>query len=241
VACTCRLIAVRVLILDGHCRAALESAQSLGRRGAEIDLACETEDCLAFRSRYVANRLVQPASNAAPGAVEWLVGRHAERNYDLIIPSTDVALQLLRALDETHPARVRAVLPGNRSLDVALDKVETHRLAQALGIPVPRATTIPQGGAIPERSNFPVVLKSRRSRVIMDGTNCRLEAVIARDAAERERVLCFWQLKQDFVSAVASESKCVRPDALVLRKSAFMKIVWGWMNTPIAPRRAADG
>jgi protein-tyrosine-phosphatase/predicted ATP-grasp superfamily ATP-dependent carboligase len=184
--------AVRVLILDGHSPAAVEAAQSLGRRGAEIDLACETRDCLAFASRYVANRLAQPASVPSGEALAWLERRHEERRYDVIVPSTDVALALIRELDESHPVREKAVLPCNRSLDIALDKLATHEMARSLGIPVPRAVDIERNGPIPECEQFPVVLKSRHSRVVIEGANRRLEAVIAMDAAERERVLAYW-------------------------------------------------
>ena len=183
---------MRVLILDGHSRAALESAQSLGRRGAEIDLACESEVCLAFASRYVANRLRQPPSVPADHVREWLVRKHGERNYDLIVPSTDVALNVMRSLEESHPVRTKAVLPGSRSLDIAVDKLSTYRVAQALGIALPHAITIPQHGPVPECERYPVVLKSRHSRVVMAGVNRRLEAVIARDATQRERVLASW-------------------------------------------------
>jgi len=42
----------RVLVLDGHSRAALETLQSLGRAGLQADLAAEARDCLAAHSRY---------------------------------------------------------------------------------------------------------------------------------------------------------------------------------------------
>ena len=50
-----------VLVLDGHSRAALETLQSLGRAGVQVDLAAEAKDCLAMHSRYVARKLQQPS------------------------------------------------------------------------------------------------------------------------------------------------------------------------------------
>jgi len=51
------LIAMTALVLDGHSRAALESLQSLGRAGVEVDIAAESPHCLAFHSRYAARKL----------------------------------------------------------------------------------------------------------------------------------------------------------------------------------------
>ena len=41
-----------VLVLDGHSRAAVETVQSLGRAGMEIDVTAEGFDALAMVSRY---------------------------------------------------------------------------------------------------------------------------------------------------------------------------------------------
>ena len=54
-----------VLVLDGHSRAALETLQSLGRAGVQVDLAAEAQDCLAMHSRYVSRKLQQPSQERA--------------------------------------------------------------------------------------------------------------------------------------------------------------------------------
>ena len=53
---------LRVLVLDGHSRAALETVQSLGRRGSRVRVAAATRDALAFRSRWASERVIQPRS-----------------------------------------------------------------------------------------------------------------------------------------------------------------------------------
>ena len=196
---------MRVLILDGHCAAATEAAQSLGRQGASVDVASEMPDCLVFRSRYVASRLNQPPSDPPDAFFLWLRQRHAERRYEFIVPSTDVSLVLLRRLEEDDPLRLRAVLPGDAALDVAIDKIATCRLAERLGIPVPHSIIIPRGNPAPQCVRYPAVLKSSRSRVAVDGRSVRLEAQVVRDAGERERVLAGWLQhtdvqQQDFVT-----------------------------------------
>jgi hypothetical protein len=183
---------LRALLLDGHSAAAIESLQSLGRRGVEVDVATEHADCLAFRSVYLAQRLEQPPPLPLEPALAWLHKLDAERNYDLIVATTETSLLLLRALDEADACRMKAALPGNAALDCALDKQATLSMARDLGIPVPRSEIIPRGGPAPRCTAYPVVLKATRSRVVVEGGQRRLEVVIARDRFERARILSAW-------------------------------------------------
>jgi protein-tyrosine-phosphatase/predicted ATP-grasp superfamily ATP-dependent carboligase len=183
---------MRALILDGHSRAALECAQSLGRRGAYVALACDTEDCTAFRSRYVHERLRQPGPGAGRRALEWLRNRHAQHPYDFVIPTTDLSLQWLRALAEAEPLRVRAVLPPDAALDAAMDRQAIHDQADALDIPVPANVLLDHGGTDIPPVRYPVVLKATRNRVVLAGRERRLPVALARDKAERGRFLAHW-------------------------------------------------
>jgi protein-tyrosine-phosphatase/predicted ATP-grasp superfamily ATP-dependent carboligase len=183
---------LRVLILGGHSNAALEAAQSLGRRGACITLASEDPDCIAFRSRYVAERLVQPVAIRDADAVEWLHAWDRQRGYHLIVPSNDASLELVRALDPDDPLRAKAVLPGNAALELALDKHSTWDLAVRLGVPAPASVLIPRGGPAPECAQYPVVLKSTRSRVLMGSENVRLDAHVVATPQARRDVLARW-------------------------------------------------
>jgi protein-tyrosine-phosphatase/predicted ATP-grasp superfamily ATP-dependent carboligase len=183
---------LRVLILGGHSNAALETAQSLGRRGACITLASEDPDCLAFRSRYVAEKLIQPSTIRDADAVDWLRSWDRQRRYQLVVPSNDAALELVRALDENDPLRAKAVLPDAAALEVAVDKQSTWELAARLGVPAPASVLIPQGGPVPDCREYPVVLKSTRSRVLVGAACVRLVATIATTPEARASVLARW-------------------------------------------------
>src|ERR1041385_9287525 len=89
---------ITVLILDGHSRAALETLQSLGRAGVQVDLAAEAQDCLAMHSRYVSRKLQQPSWEQ--DFHTWLREQDKLRNYTLIVPATETSLLALRQLDE---------------------------------------------------------------------------------------------------------------------------------------------
>ena len=118
-----------VLVLDGHSRAALETVQSLGRAGVQVDLAAEAQDCLAMHSRYISRKLQQPSQERAADFQSWLREQDRLRNYTLIVPATETSLLGLRQLDENDPLRRKAVIPGDKALDIALDKEKTWQLA----------------------------------------------------------------------------------------------------------------
>jgi len=185
-----------VLVLDGHSRAALETLQSLGRAGIDVDIAAESPDCLAMYSRYATNRLLQP-SEATGAFQQWLRDQDRVRNYELIVPATEASLRGLRAVDEDDPLRRKAVLPSNYALDIAIDKEKTCALASQLGIPVPQSRLIATcekpgldetGVAI----KLPSVLKPVRSKLMMHGQLRSLAVAVVRTEEQRRKQLQQW-------------------------------------------------
>jgi len=179
-----------VLVLDGHSRAALETLQSLGRAGVQVDLAAEAQDCLAMHSRYVSRKLQQPSQGQAFEA--WLREQDELRNYTLIVPATEASLLGLRQLDENDPLRHKAVIPGDEALDVALDKEKTWRLAYQLGIPTPAKTLLSTLGDVGNAQTFPLVLKPTRSKVIVNGALRTLAVAVVKNETELQEQLRQW-------------------------------------------------
>jgi predicted ATP-grasp superfamily ATP-dependent carboligase len=181
-----------VLVLDGHSRAALETLQSLGRAGIEVDIAAETTDCLAFHSRYAIRKLRQPPQDRSQDFQAWLRSEDQKRSYVLIVPATEASLLGLRALDEEDPLRRKAVLPGNQALDTALDKEKTWVLAHGLGVPVPRSILISSLAEMGRRTEFPLVLKPLRSKLMVEGELRTLAVAVVKDEAQRREQLGRW-------------------------------------------------
>lgn len=165
-----------VLVLDGHSRAAIETVQSLGRARLNIDVAAESLDCLAMRSRYITRKLLQPPPHAAGNFHGWLSEQDAQRKYELIVPSTEASLLALRSLEESDSLRGRSALPGNEALDLALDKQRTGQLGRDLGIPTPESVLLSRDNSIAPPSSYPVVLKPVHSKITVNG---KLETVAA--------------------------------------------------------------
>ncbi|HSM86578.1 MAG TPA: hypothetical protein VLT16_10525, partial [Candidatus Limnocylindrales bacterium] len=181
-----------VLVLDGHSRAALETLQSLGRAGLVVDIAAQSPDCIAMRSRYAASRLQQPAIDQPGEFLSWLVQQDAARSYELIVPATESSLLMFRTLDAADPLRTKAVLPDNAALDVALDKQKTWSLANELGVPVPRSRLISSLEEIGCADQFPLVLKPVRSKVMVEGELRTLAVAIVRNESHRQSQLRDW-------------------------------------------------
>ncbi|HEY2914167.1 MAG TPA: ATP-grasp domain-containing protein [Candidatus Angelobacter sp.] len=180
-----------VLVLDGHSRAALETLQSLGRAGVQVDLAAEAQDCLAMHSRYVSRKLQQPSQGQAAFET-WLREQDKLRNYTLIVPATEASLLGLRQLDENDPLRHKVVIPGDESLDVALDKEKTLQLAHQLDVPTPAGILLSTLAEIGHAQSFPVVLKPTHSKVMVDGELRTLAVAVVKNESERQEQLRRW-------------------------------------------------
>jgi protein-tyrosine-phosphatase/predicted ATP-grasp superfamily ATP-dependent carboligase len=182
----------RVLVLDGHSRAAVETVQALGRAGIVVDVCSERSESLAFQSRYARRCFHQPSSVDVEEFTVWLRLMDEEGDYALIVPSTETSLIGLNSLPETNPLRVKAVVPSKRALDVSLDKHRTWELARRLGVRVPDGVLIHSVDELPPAESFPVVLKPIRSKVNLGERIFTLEVAIVHSEKKRIAYLRTW-------------------------------------------------
>src|ERR1700730_4613185 len=181
----------RVLVLDGHSRAAVETVQALGRDGIEVDVAGEG-DCIAFHSRYPRQKLTQPAAHHPHKLAEWIALQDVQREYRLIVASTEFSLQAFRTLPDGDPVRAKALLPKNESLDSALHKHKTYELALRLGIPVPETQLIELGSQPAAVERYPVVLKPTGSVVLSSENIIMMAPKIVKNENDRAAILEKW-------------------------------------------------
>lgn len=180
----------RALVLDAQSSAGLEAVQSLGRRGVTVDAASDQDDCLAFYSRYAHRKIRQSGySGSNTEFSNWIHGLHHSSPYDLIIPATEASLLLMKTLDAGDDVRLKAALPCNSALNVALDKERTWELAAQLGIPVPQSVVYGSLNDLGEEPAYPVVLKPVSSKVEIAGQLRHLAPTIVSNHQERAAVL----------------------------------------------------
>jgi protein-tyrosine-phosphatase len=177
------------LVLDGHCPAALETTQSLGRHGVAAHVAATTLNARARRTRHAAAFHLQPLPSPPEAFADWLRALHARHAFELIVPATEASLLQMARLPEDDPLRRLAVVPGDAAIHAALDKQATWELARRVGTPIPQSRLVagPEEAATAEPAAFPVVLKPIRSKIMKDGALITLAPEIVRDAAHWRR------------------------------------------------------
>lgn len=171
------------LILDGHSRASAETVLALPRN-ITLHVAAAAHDALAFASPRVVQRLQQPTDPAE--FIDWLVQLDSTHGYALVVPSTETSLIALKSHRVPAALRAKAVLGDEASIDVALSKHETARVAEGLGIRVPQGVMVSEAATAPTPAAFPMVVKPVKSKVLVNGTLRTFEARVCADEAARQ-------------------------------------------------------
>ena len=127
------------LVLDGHSRAAAETVLALPR-DVEVHVSASSDDCLCFASPRVAQRWRQPTDPAE--FVVWLERQDEQHGYALIVPVTETSLVALKSHAMPPALRAKAVIGDEDAIDVALSKDRTARVAESLGIRVPKGRPV---------------------------------------------------------------------------------------------------
>lgn len=180
----------RILVLDAESRAGLATVQALGRQGHDVHAGVRGRGSLTESSRWCRAVHDQPPAFPREQAHAWLADLDRRFSYSLIIPATEASLLWVRALPEGHRLRALAVVPGDRAIDVALDKERTCALAAELGIPVAPRRLLARGEPPPAAMGFPVVLKPVHSKVAVAGKDLMsMSVAVARDDVERAAAL----------------------------------------------------
>lgn len=158
----------RILLTDAHSTSALGVARSLGSDGMRVTAAGERGRFnLAAHSRFVSARVTWPDADRDPeGYLSQLEAELRRTSYDVLIPTTDTSISLIRRRRSTLEALTLIALPPERVLAAAQDKAVTVRIAQAHEVRVPK-TWNPQSNTEVERFatevSYPCVVKPRSS------------------------------------------------------------------------------
>jgi len=162
-----------VLVTDGNQRSTLAVVRSLGKAGVAVTVAESTRTSLAGSSRYCAKRLCYPPPDR--NAADFLACLRQElrmAKYELLLPMTDVSVQLLAAARDTFSPLVGLPFPSKDRVARVQDKREMLRLARTIGIAYPNTYMLSEDEQLEEvaaKMTYPAVLKPRFSRFLKDG------------------------------------------------------------------------
>jgi protein-tyrosine-phosphatase/predicted ATP-grasp superfamily ATP-dependent carboligase len=153
----------RVLVLGGDTRSFLSVVRSLGRAGLSVDSAWTAPFSLARRSRYLRHTNDDLPGYSPTGRhwLEMLRARVSEKQYDLVIPTSDPTILPLQACRSELDVR-RFYLLEPRTFEITNDKTKTYELAVAERVPVPEqsiAHSADEAKRAASRFGFPLILK----------------------------------------------------------------------------------
>ena len=165
---------MKVLVLDGNENQAVACTRSLARAGHRVSVGADTPWSKAGWSKSCRDSFVYPAPQEdADSFVARVVEEAARDAGTLVQPMTErTTLPLSASRDLLLAAGARIVLPSHETVLRAFDKRESVRLAESLGIAVPRTRVIAdqeEARQAAEDLTYPVVLKAGNSEEFTSG------------------------------------------------------------------------
>jgi predicted ATP-grasp superfamily ATP-dependent carboligase len=158
---------LRVLVVDGGVRHAIDVVRSLGRHGARVSLVAKTNNPPAGYSRYLAERHVFPLDGADMGpSIDYLESLLRATRYDAVIAAGLDGFRILSCGLDRLSRYAPIPVSGWPLFAIAEDKADTTRFAERIGVPAP-TTYYPDGPEDLERFrhvDFPIVVKARRGQ-----------------------------------------------------------------------------
>ena len=158
---------MRILVLDGNQNQAVACVRSLAAKGHKVLVGNTSGWSKAGWSRSCAGTFVYPTPRDGSGMIARLAELARQEPGTLILPMSDATTLMVSANREVLlQAGAKLVMPTHEDLLHAADKSYTTRLAQSLGIAVPRSIAIDSAAEARHHAAslpYPVVLKPRSS------------------------------------------------------------------------------
>ncbi|MDN5346994.1 MAG: hypothetical protein PWP65_558 [Clostridia bacterium] len=161
------VISLAAIVTDARYRMSLAVIRSLGRAGIQVTAAEDNntprEAILGFASRYATRQALLPPAGKDPDAfIAALLA--LSPSHEVLIPIT---LKTILAVADHYTEvsrKLGVAVASPESLRTANDTQKLLSLAEAVGVPIPKTTTIKPGEdlqTLANRLTFPLVVKYR--------------------------------------------------------------------------------
>lgn len=162
----------KVLVLDGRQRSALALVRSLGRRGVSITVGEDGHPCLASVSKYCRNRFtyISPSKGPRP-FIDSILSELRQDKYSMIFPMTDITCYLVSEFRDEISKYTQVPMVDRDTFARASEKLEVIETCKGLGLAVPQTWILRERADLDNiiaELPFPVVIKPRRSRYLID-------------------------------------------------------------------------
>jgi predicted ATP-grasp superfamily ATP-dependent carboligase len=158
----------KVLLLDGYSSRTLACVRSWGEKKIDFVVGGESRWDMSLFSRYTKQRCVYTSPKQDIERFIADINAHCLKfGADHVLPTSEAAI--MACSDRQADLKAVPLIPSRRELKAVLSKMTTLRLAESVGISVPRTMYLtPQTGVASEVTElrFPVVVKSESSGVM---------------------------------------------------------------------------
>lgn len=181
----------KVLLLDGYSTRTLACVRSWGKKGIPFAVGGEARSDMSLLSRFAREKFVYISPKRDASAFVQDLNRYSQRfGADCIFPTSEAAIMVCSQRRDALLAT--PIIPRARDIQLSFSKANTLRLAESLGIAVPKTVFVTPDNPVIERAaalRFPVVVKSESSEVVLCeriGTSKKTAYVFDRSELERE-------------------------------------------------------
>jgi len=156
-----------VFVTDGHWRKTLAAVRALGQNRIRATVGESTWLSMAAFSRYCHKRTVYPSPRVLPyNFLEFMQDLLRKKPFRMLLPMEEDTAYLLSGHRDRFSRLTYLPIPSKNKLKWVRNKANVIRLAQELGIPVPRTwhiQSLSQLDKISDMLPYPVVIKPRIS------------------------------------------------------------------------------
>ena len=154
---------MKVLVTDGHSRAALQIVRSLGKLGLEVHVSEKFSINPSFFSNYASKSFVYPNPNDEESFVNSIKDYCIKNKIKIIFPVVD---ECLLAIVKHRHIFENVIIPfaDYDKIEIFRDKLKTVKLCEKLKIPHPKTffSDNPDFEDIAKKLKYPILLKPRR-------------------------------------------------------------------------------
>jgi predicted ATP-grasp superfamily ATP-dependent carboligase len=156
-----------VFVTDGHWRKTLAAVRALGEKRIRVTVGESTGLSMAGFSKHCHRSVVYPSALANPELfVSYLYDLLSRRTFRMLLPMEDETVFLLSQHRNSFSRLTYLPVPSIRQLEAAQNKARVIKLAQQMGIPVPKTWFVhdlSEIDRIKDTLPFPVVIKPKVS------------------------------------------------------------------------------
>jgi len=163
---------LKIIITDGNNRAALAITRSLGREGHDVVVGGEQHPSLSSKSRFCSETFLYPDPRKDDqGFTRMVLDVIKEKKPDVLLPVTDVTTLIVAENKKILEKHCLVPFPDFEMADQAANKLTLMKLAEQLGIPVPKTIYMEKPDDLElalsscKKIGYPIVIKPSRSRI----------------------------------------------------------------------------